>query len=227
VRDYLRDLWLSGKPFVSGFGKRIWILIPSVFFLPSELYEYIIRPNFGDDTWREHFIVPAILFPWALLVTVLCTAFLAYRELHREHLALNESLNAATLARTPTVPAPILPRPDISIRQVLKEIGSYRASALSQAAFDGNIIVWGRINVNNLRNTVIFFSDIEEPIDREYWRHHEIDTDAVDNYADAQTKLSIAGKYDESRPAAQRDLPTNLYKDLRLNRQQIKEAVGR
>jgi len=78
----------AARPFFAGFRRHFAYLVPAIFLVPSELYEWVVRPNFGTDTWPEHLIVPAFAFPWVLLGTVLWTAFLTYRDLYREKVQL-------------------------------------------------------------------------------------------------------------------------------------------
>jgi hypothetical protein len=84
MRAYLEDLWKSGKLFLSGFRRHLRYLIPNLFIVPAEIYEYIIRPYWGNETWMEHLIVPTLAFPWVMLGTFLWVAFLTYRDLYNE-----------------------------------------------------------------------------------------------------------------------------------------------
>ena len=85
------DLWTVGKIFLSGFWRHSAYLLPAVFILPFEIYEFIVRPNAGGDL-PEHLNLPAFAFPWVLGATALWTAFLTYRDLYREKKELEDSL---------------------------------------------------------------------------------------------------------------------------------------
>ena len=84
----MRDLWKAGKPFLAGFRRHFWYLLPATFVAPCELYERVIRPNFLSEAWPEHLIVPTSIFPWVLLGTVFWTSFLTYRDLYEEKVRL-------------------------------------------------------------------------------------------------------------------------------------------
>jgi hypothetical protein len=108
---FMVDLWTAGKPFLKGFRHHSAYLIPAVFLLPGELYEYIVRPNFGDATWWEHLIVPGAAFPWVLGATVLWTAFLTYRDLHKERSGALTNVNETEIQRSQhaqSTPVPVL-----------------------------------------------------------------------------------------------------------------------
>jgi hypothetical protein len=88
------DLWKAGKPFLAGFRRHFLYLLPAIFVAPFELYERVIRPNFLPETWPEHLIVPASAFSWVLLITVLWTAFLTYRDLYKEKIPSHTKIRA-------------------------------------------------------------------------------------------------------------------------------------
>jgi hypothetical protein len=82
----MREFWEPGKAFLAGFRRHFWYLLPAIFVAPFEYYERIVLPNFLPDTWPQHLTVPNSAFPWVLGATALWTAFLTYRDLHKEKL---------------------------------------------------------------------------------------------------------------------------------------------
>jgi hypothetical protein len=110
VAPSMRDLWEAGKPFLTGFRRHFAYLVPAIFLVPFELYERVVRPNFGTDTWPEHLLIPAAAFPWVLLATVLWTAFLTYRDLYKEKVQL-ERIHLVQSRHEEGTPANVQPEP--------------------------------------------------------------------------------------------------------------------
>jgi hypothetical protein len=98
----VQDLWEPGKAFLNGFRRHFLYLLPAIFVAPFELYERVILPNFVPETWPQHLIVPASAFPWVLGGTALWTAFLTYRDLHKEKSLVLANVNEPESRATST-----------------------------------------------------------------------------------------------------------------------------